>query len=268
MPTTRFAALISKSFTKKGPPSPSLLTGLIDYNAFASSAFLADSTGNGNTLTNTGGTAQANDTITGVTVGTAVFVAANSQTLSLANLSTAPGSSGSIATWIKLNGNQTDFAFAASLGNDGSDLVTYFRNSGSTNTILSGAVSSTPGSILTPGTWYNVIVTWDPIGFVKLYVNGTLIGANTDSPTFVGPSFPFWLGSKFGSGNEYNGSIGPTGIWATRVLTPTEIAILAGGGAGAFYPFGGSPPITAGLTANDGSTLLTANNGSTILLPG
>lgn len=205
----------------------SLLTGLFAYYAFET--LTTDSSGNGNTLTNTNGVTQG----TGIIGQAASFASASSQKLSQA-ATINYANDYTIAAWFNsasAAANQYIFASSHNTGFFWPGAIQYRRNG------ATGAV--TTSNNVGVGVWGFACVTFTAAtSTLSLTLNNGTPATSTTSTS------PGSLAYNFGSDNAgtqfWNGLIDEAGIW-TVALTPTQITNLYNGGAGVTYPFNGVP---------------------------
>jgi hypothetical protein len=84
--------------------------------------------------------------------------------------------------------------------------------------------------LITPGTWYHAVATWDGAN-MKIYINGTQQGV---AVAFTGIVYDAGnvmttIGGNNSSGNRWNGAIDDARIY-NRVLSASEISALYSGG--------------------------------------
>lgn len=188
-------------------------------------------------------------------VNSAAFVAANSQSLTLANSETkglSPTGSLSISLWMKgIPGTGIDMGLVDQGQSNISGYMFYLYNV-NVSTFYLVYLNRTTGSpyiqqVWTPfpdgSTWYHLAVVYDNSAqTVQFYVDGVPMGtpiSETYSPGLES-------GSTFGIGLErafsplplsyYNGYIDEVGFW-DRVLTSAEVETLYNSGRGLTYPF-------------------------------
>ena len=157
----------------------------------------------------------------------------------------------SISVWVNLNsvsGNQcilSNLSYNTSSGKSNGwiflmrNQVPYFEiyaDSGSNQPI------SSP-SLLSTSTWYNVVITRKASTRSRIYVNGSLVVADTSSlnPTYVTTSIPIpssigaWKYNASIVTNYLNGKIDELYAW-NREITADEVTDLYNSGNGKFYP--------------------------------
>lgn len=235
--------------------SGTLLEGLAGYwKLDEASGNVADSSGNSNTLVNTGVTLN----VTGKILTAADFEASDTtDVLTILDISqTGLDITGSIAMnmWLKPESdpvnNGNEFSLLAKFDVDSqrsylcrysqisSELLLRFMVSADGSTQSVGAIAQNLGT----GTFKMVTFSWNnTTSTVTIYVNGASIGtATTGAATAI-----FNGSSNFSLGNSiagaYDGVQDEVGIWANQ-LTPTQVSQLYNSGAGLSYPF------VAGLT--------------------
>lgn len=95
------------------------------------------------------------------------------------------------------------------------------------------AVLGSPGSDLTPETFYHLVHTYDGANAHNLYVNGAIY----DSVSSTSPSWAYFMVGPYaadaGAGRQTVDELG----WWNRVLTSDEIQELYNGGVGNVWPF-------------------------------
>src|SRR5215211_2116757 len=94
--------------------------------------------------------------------------------------------------------------------------------------------------IITPtpvGVWRHVAMSVRS-GDTQLYVNGSLVGTNTQTFTSIVPTSDLRIGSGYNQGRFFNGDIDEVGVY-NRALSAAEVqAIHAAGGAGKGHALG------------------------------
>jgi hypothetical protein len=205
-----------------------LLDGLLAYWKLDTTSWL-DSSGNGNTLNNSGGVTLGTGKIGS---GSASFV--GSQFLYFNSFPALGTRDFSFSTWIKpiFGGGFTSIgslrpADIASLnyfgfGNQNGNF--YFYNA--------GFVSNNSG-VLIEGIYQHIAVI-KLSGFIQMYVNGSLISTDADSGNYISSNFN--IGANGDGSISYIGDIDEYGAW-NRALTGLEITSLYNAGAGKSYPF-------------------------------
>jgi hypothetical protein len=201
---------------------------------------LVDSTGNGNTLTNSGTTLGS-----GIIAGGANAGLADGQ-LSHSSIITDPCS---ISFWFKADGTaSTDgaiiifsdmgYGFQGALqngtyGTDGS--VDFVMWQGDGSNIVISSLASTYGD----NSWHHFVATIDGTN-ANFYLDGVLQGTSTYSghSTPWDPSFPFQFpgyssDSWLPTGNYLTDEVG---VW-NQALSQADVTELYNGGAGLTYPF-------------------------------
>lgn len=224
-----------------------LIDNLQAYYKFdESSGNAADSSGNGNTLTNTNIVTYS----AGVINNGASLASASSQYFTATDsTSLSPTGNASWSFWIKPGptsiGSTTDpviFHKAAA-----SNYSYYIQI---TTTSLSLAVSSngtsfgtatvTLDTMVLTGTWYHIAVVYTAAsGQIEVFQNGVSKGTATGTlPTSIFDGTAALELGRYGLGtsNYYNGMCDETGIWS-RTLSSTEVSQLYNSGSGLAYPF-------------------------------
>lgn len=209
--------------TLHGATASSLLTGIVGWWNLASTADAAGS----NTLTNNGT----------VTFGAdyATFDSASSQSLTDASLTgTSANTAGTLAVWMKRNGNQGTFSGLIELGTSGANSMTLAVN---TTTVYLLGYSASSLAVLgnesvnsVNATWTHYAVTWDATA-TKLYKDGSLDASTSAFSSTIGATPAFAIG-RMVSQAYYKGDLRKAGVW-NRALTLGEIGRLA---ANATYP--------------------------------
>jgi len=193
---------------------------------------LADSTGNGYTLTNVGGVTLG----TGVVGGCAVFGEGQNFTFSTdAGLDFGTGNF-SVSMWVKTSPTQSSGSNIFGVNGDGgySDgcIATWVNGTALapdnvriiqyTNSDLASTSGSVPSD-----TWTNIAYVRSS-GVLSIFINGTL----NNSGTFEAPMNFNLNGTAFigggdwdGTNGQYYGSLDEMGVW-NRALTPEEITTL------------------------------------------
>jgi hypothetical protein len=157
----------------------------------------------------------------------------------------------SISVWVNLNsvsGNQcilNNLSYNASGFSNG--WIFLMRNQIPSFEIYTDSGAYQPiGSptILSTSTWYNIVVTRKSSTRSRIYVNGSLVVADTSSlnPTYVTTLIPIpsTIGTwKYNAVNKQwylNGKIDELNTW-NKELTATEVTDLYNAGSGKFYPY-------------------------------
>lgn len=211
-----------------------------------SSGNAADSSANGNTLTNNGTVtygsgklsnaayfdgssgmyfSRANGSLTGL-------INTGDQSISLwAYFTNASPSSGTFFALVSLESTGAP-AFNFGWGNEGGTLRFQYVTSSSGTNQTAARISWTPSA----NTWYHIVVTYTASGSgVEIFVNGSSIGTATASSTKSGDG-AFQIGKSVGFGNTMNGRIDEVNIW-TRKITSGEVTSLYNSGSGVAYPY-------------------------------
>lgn len=235
-----------------GNAPSSLLTGLAAYYAFSSGNFLADSTANGNTLSNVNSVTQA----AGLIGQAANFVAASSQNLQAADSPSLDFTSKlSISHWFNPTGSIAAPVTTLCKGRYGTNVEWLINESSTTVTFYigsgTGAIDGAATVALNVGAWNHIAIIYDgtqvgDAGRLRIWVNGvqqtlSFTGTIPASNTPVAELMVLGALTLTSSTSEYiNGLIDECGLWNVA-LTPTQIAALYNAGAGITYPFTGVP---------------------------
>lgn len=214
------------------------------YKADESSGNLADSSGNGYTLTNTGGTFVSALIGNGWDSGNAG--SGNNAKISN-NLGINDTGSWSIVAWVKLKTNITtgSWTFVQHQGTYNNEGFRYDYNSGTyrlafvrvRNGILDDSINYT--HTLSTSSFEFLAITYNSSNTTLIgYLNGSNVVSNSSTPNSAGTSNIgpiFMLNHSFAaaSGSEV---IDGVGMWS-RALSSTEITTLYNSGAGLQYPF-------------------------------
>ncbi len=207
-----------------------LLTGLTAWWKLDETAGNSrlDSSGNGKTLTETGGTV---GTVTGVIGLAATFTGVGTHYLDrAASLFTAAPFS--VAAWI----NPTDFASTydwvmQSFSGTQRQGIQTSSGTGVVQFVTGGTIISSLAA-LTAGVWQHVACTNDGTTS-SVYINGTLNNSGASTPNFTSVNRTN-IGARGNGGLGAVGSVDLAGYW-TRVLTAAEVAALYNNGAGLDY---------------------------------
>jgi hypothetical protein len=199
---------------------------------------LVDSTGNSNTLTNTGGVTLG----TGIIAGDAVFDYTGNQSLDDSGISISGDFT--ISMWVKFNsmnaGNGYPSVFVLSYGG--------INPSGTPTGNCSYYDPRISGSITGEYSWS--IGSWDHYVMVQSgNVITTYLNGNLNSTYDAGSSYSangFYIGKNPVAPDTPDAGIDEVGIWS-RALSPTEVYNLYYNGTGNTYPFS-NPPIEIPLT--------------------
>ena len=206
-----------------------ITTGIVAYwnldDNGSNNVSLVDSTGNGNTLTNTNGVTLG----TGIIAGDAVFNGSN--VLQVNNNDPFTSGDFSVCLWV----NPSDISnYLSIFGTSGFAINSNSNNGGiDVNNASVGSSISTTGN-LSLGTWTNIVVT-NESDITSLYVN-SVYQASTSQSMAIGANLN--IGGVFGP--AWNGQIDEVGVWG-RALSQSEINVLYNNGAGTTYPFGSQP---------------------------
>jgi len=222
-----------------------LTDGILAYwnfdNDGSGGVSLADSTGNGNTLTNNGGVTLG----TGIIAGDAVFNGGG-QNLSDGATTAVNWGTGdfSYAVWV----NPTSYGLSPV--SDFGETIVDFRTSGSGgaffNITTSGYIRLWGTTQYTSTTTQIPLASWTQIIFTRtsgvynIYKNGVIADTFADSGDSY-DSQSIILGVNYDGLVPYDGQEDETGLW-NRALSPIEVGELYNNGAGNTYPF--TQPVT------------------------
>lgn len=221
-------------------------SALTDGNiAYWSMDDLTDSSGNGNTLSNSGGTTST----TSCKVGTCYNFDGSNDYLYTSGTILNGVTGATLSIWYK-----SDVAISSAI----KTLITNFDTSASTSNIDLLLVSSSPYTYykFTPNggngnfggynanTWYYIVMTWDGSdGYVKVYINNVYKGAvysgNFENPLHSVTS-TLTIGGQIGFSRYFDGIIDEVGIW-NRSLSTAEISQLYNNGTG-YNPYTSTTP--------------------------
>lgn len=175
---------------------------------------LADSTGNGYTLTDNGGVSLG----TGIIAGDAVFDGTDylASSISLNGLSAF-----SFSAWVKTTSNGENYILGNWSNNDNYQTVLYAIGGNSYFVISTDAGQSNVGGIpFDDGNWHHLVGTWDGTN-AKFYFDGTLSDTKTNSGNLQNSADGFDLGRGAGSGSSYlNGQLDEVGCGLVLCLPP------------------------------------------------
>lgn len=226
-------------------PFTSLVENILAYwkldNNGSGGVSLIDSTGNGNTLTNSGeaplGVGKINNGA--VFTGTTNYLSTPTGFAPLTNQRTYSG-------WVRFNNTSTGYQMVFMQGGT-SDYQSvnpfYIENNGTVSSIFTTSNGSWTNLLFTSivpsaNTWHHFATTFDG-SVAKLYWNGTEVASSVYSGSIPDPDNNFFtLGSypAFGSFGALNGNVDEVGVW-TKALTPSEISSIYNSGNGRTYPF-------------------------------
>lgn len=211
-----------------------ITSGLVGYWKLGeASGSRADSSGNGNTLTDNN-TVLANSLDYWKTgENSADFESTNSEYLSISNASQVGlGITGSftMAFWVKLESTAGTFDI---MGKWGSNLGYGIRkNAAGTIFQLEVDAGSTnfSNSTLVVGKWYHIVIVFDSVNDLQLiYINGNLDNSVAQTGTVSASVADFRIGDGLSLGTAYyDGLLKDAAIWNV-VLTPLQIKSLAMG---------------------------------------
>lgn len=154
-----------------------------------------------------------------------------------------------LALFSKNNIDLTDRILGSLDNADGHFIFFYEANDGG------AVVIDSTTNTWTGGIWYHLVITWDDLGNIKLYVNDNLETTSSGNNVMIGSgdSEDFTIGIRYGDVNGFEGKIDEFGVW-NRALLSTEITELYNGDSGLQYPYG--TPVSPNLAF----TNITANN--------
>lgn len=202
-------------------PSVNLNSGL---QAFYKLDDTSDSSGNGNTLTNSGGVTFASGKIGNA----AVFDGSNYLTIPSSPSLVLADTSWNISLWVNFN----------TVAGGEQNIIESFTppaGPGWTLYLINGNIEFYTGSepittvSVQANQWYNIVVNRNDQGDLKIFINGNLEYTGSHNVTsFEGD----WvIGSRGTDSSFLNGSMDAVGIW-NRALSDAEIAALYNNGAG------------------------------------
>lgn len=222
----------------------SLATSLISYwELEESSGTRVDSHGS-NDLTDNNTVTQG----TGIQGNCADFEETNSEYLSVSNGGTFDLTAGSVSFWVNPETLRTTtyspeiVSTGVNTGNAGF-VARYSFVDQKINFFFGGAgtVYAESTTVLTAGTWYHVVCTWDT-SRADVYVNGSLEGSDTGGGTLTAGASELRIGRDATTTNRYfDGLIDEVGIWS-RAITSGEVSALYNSGSGIPYDAGGAAP--------------------------
>lgn len=245
-----------------------LLNNILSYwkldNSGSGSLSLIDSTGNGNTLTNSGatlGTGKINGAV----------VTGPSQSLATSTSFTPTGNNPfSISAWINLSTDYTFMVFSYGSPSTASAVALYVPTSLRLNfQFWNVGFGDIP---VTANVWNHVVCTYDGTT-ARIYVNGSLSDSSVINLNIGSGIFRFnrWVNGSTGTGTC---SVDEVGVWS-RALSLSEITTLYNSGNGRSYPFtalgesilayyrldnNGSGGLSLIDSSNNGYTLTNINN--------
>ena len=211
-----------------------LTTGLQAYwKLDESSGNAADSSGNGNTLTNTGSTTYVSALIN----NGASFDTTNKRLSSSTNVNFDWNGDYSWSLWVNVNSFSTTGYFLDHVTSIGASrrAIIYYDTSGKFRVFASGN-EAFGASGFSSGAWHHIVVTKSSVNWL-IYVDNVLQNSTTsNSISYTGDTV--CIGAPYDTfGANANAKIDEIGTW-NRALNTTEIAQLYNGGAGLSYPFG------------------------------
>lgn len=177
----------------------------------------------------------------------ALFAAASSQYLSVADNATL--STGNIpftlAAWVYVSStaNQMILGKTSLDGSNGYEYVLYYFNStarvgfGVGNGTSFQAVQCTNFGALSQNTWYCMIGWHDSVAAtLNIQVNNATVTTAARTVTPADTTMPFGIGGTSGNTSRFTGRVDEAALWK-RVLTVAERTALYAGGNGVTYPF-------------------------------
>ena len=217
-----------------------LLDGILAYWNFddngSGGVSLVDSTGNGNTLANSGGVSLG----TGIIAGDAVFNGGSY--LSFLTTPVTAGGEASFSFWLNTTDSSVEQSIIDQQSSGGYGIL--IRTNGASSGYFAVAMNGSGGPAWYPtnynppaNTWVNIVVTIDSYYNLNVYADttnvlSTNIGANHGPWGGIGNYF----GCTGGNAQFLTGSIDEVGIW-NRVLSQSEITAIYNTGSGFTYPF-------------------------------
>jgi len=190
---------------------------------------LADSTGNGNTLTNNNGVTLG----TGIIAGDAVF--SGGQSLSTANtLIPPPSGAFSVSLWTNSDVNSGVLISSATSGAN-SFLMQNYASTTYVQVLSNGSLIAQFNALPIANTWTHYAFTYDSAGNGVFYQNGTPVDSKNAAGIGTDPSGGFVMGARW-DGYSLVGQLDEVGIWS-RALSGYEVTALYNSGSGVTYPF-------------------------------
>ena len=163
----------------------------------------------------------------------------------------------SIAGWVKTTASNYGNVIHVSQSSDGSgwcvSFVTYNSPGNLQAHSWNGApVTATGATTLSAGNWYHFVNTWDSSGGLRIYVNGVLDGATSQS-TFSASGGSDYVFAGLGdstcagsTGNYFNGSMDDVRIY-NRALSANEVQQLYNSTKGSVAAVSPTKTLTSGL---------------------
>ena len=222
------------SFASDASDAGTLSVGLLTYYRFdeTSGTTAADSSGNGNTASLSGG-----PTFSAGIQGNAVTLSGTSQYVSLPSGILSSATSFSVSAWVKLSSAPT-WCRVFDFGTGTTAYMFLSPNSGSA-TLRFAITSAGNGqeqqvnttSTLPTGSWQHIAVTLSA-STTTLYVQGASVAQNTGTtttPASLGSTTQTWIGrSEFSADPYLNGQVDNFRIY-DRALTASEVQELYSG---------------------------------------
>lgn len=201
-----------------------------------SSGNALDSSGNGNTLTNTGSVGYVTGLINNGAQGTATT---GGYLIAASDFGLATSSTNTWNIWYKRGSTATGYIIDNISAVASSIRFILYESAGTLRMFANGNEVAT--GTLTVGTWYMITVTKNNTTW-ELFVNTVSQGtASTGGLTYGGGSGFTVLNSLYTGGTTTNATVDIGTLW-TRVITSGEMSQLYNGGAGIQYPFSVSVP--------------------------
>ena len=114
-------------------------------------------------------------------------------------------------------------------GNNGIRFELY--NGGTFNAVFGrgGGLQGIPSPVLTPNTWYHVVLTWNQTNRTgKLYIDGVLTATETNLTEFYSAYDDVQIGVGFDDSRHFRGSLDEVAFW-TKELSELEVAGMQSG---------------------------------------
>jgi hypothetical protein len=226
------------------PPVTPIVSGCIAYwnlnDNGSGGVSLVDSTGNGNTLTETIPIPLG----TGIIAGAADFTSASGNILGIGS-GFAPLNLGkSYSGWVYFNITPTGYQFVFTQGgtSDQQSVIPFYLESNGTVSSIFNASSFYWTNLLitsiipTSGIWHHFCTTFNG-SLANLYWDGQLVASSNYSASIEEPDTnQFALGNYPAFPVLLDGKIDEVGVW-NRALSANDVLALYNNGAGLTYPF-------------------------------
>lgn len=237
------------------PPADSALALWLKLNEDVNATTAADSSGNGNTGTVSGGLTW--QPAGGVVAGTMLLNGSNgyidvpdSNSLDVSNAFT-------LAFWVRANSlNTVGLVSKRNSNTSNNAFTTYFTSNGRLNVdIDTNNNRFASNTVFSTGKWYHVALVFDgslaAAQRATLYVNGVLDKVATESSaTIANYSSSLKLGLRHtGDTRWFNGNLDDVRLYR-RALNPAEISAIASAGFTSFVSPGSAPATLDGVAAN------------------